>query len=690
MNMKANSYKNVVGPGRFTFTGRLDRKSDKHVGIMIFACVILLILTVSTLLVLTVSSIQTNYHTDAVSPTSAEQVPHDRDLDVFNVDVDFEVDVYVDRMTRGGGEGGSNISIAFFFDPDCPCSKDAMVVFDWIEGIYNNIKLHRYDIKKDVNNYTLMIDFFEAYNVPTQNRNAAPFVFIGDYYLYFEGVSLENVSALIESYAALDMAVPLWPHWRVTWTMHVALFYDPAADMSGPLMENLQLLNTTLNRDFEHFIIHNYSLSDPANKLLLSGYFSAFNLSKFSDYIHPNELYAAVFIGDDFLLNREITYEKLNNTVTKHSGHNTPLNEIAADISGGDICIIFFYSPTCGNCHKARQILEKMKGKYPDIDVKEYNIGDPDNEILKQSYFEYYGVPESQLGTLGVFIGDAYFTDVDNLERGLEEQIQRNINGCLCPDLEPDKEIVIEKFTGFTLVAVLSAGLIDGINPCAFATLIFFIGYLAATGRTKKQILAIGLAFTLGVFFTYMVLGFGLYSLMSAFSTEMTLVSKWLYPLMGGFALLLGFASLYDLRKARKGKKDEMVLKLPKPVKSLIGRTIKHLAQLKYFIVIAVITGVLISLFEFLCTGQIYLPTIMVIWATAPEHQLQAGLLLLAYNLMFILPLVIIFASVYVGMGSDELQKTLDRNRPLFKLLTAIMFFVLGTFLIGYSLQFII
>ena len=495
------------------------------------------------------------------------------------------------------------------------------------------------------------------------------------------------MSEVIELY--LGREIPLWPAWELAWTMHIALFHDPGIEDAKHILNDVELLNTTWNREVKHLIVHNYSLERPTNKLLLNSYFSAFNLSKDTPYDTSDELFASVFIGADYLLNDKITYESLNVTITKDSGRSIPLHNISADISGGNICVLFFHSPTCGDCHKARSVLEHMKDKYPDLDVRGYNTANLDNEVLKQSYFEYYNVPQSKQGTLAIFIADEYFVDIDLIEKEIEDVIKDNMNGCECPEVEPDKEIVKEKFTSFTLLAVIGGGLIDGINPCAFATLIFFIGYLWMTGRTKKQILIIGLGFTLGVFFTYFILGVGIYSFLASSSSVVKLLSMWLFPIMGIFALCLGFYSIYDYMKARKGKKEEMKLQLPKPVKRLIGRVIKHQVQLKYFALIAILTGIVISILEFMCTGQVYLPTIMVVVATVPEYQFQAILLLLLYNLMFILPLVIIFTVVYFGMSSEQLQVVLDRNRPLFKLLTAIVFFVLGLFLIWYSWEFI-
>jgi two-component system NtrC family sensor kinase len=48
------------------------------------------------------------------------------------------------------------------------------------------------------------------------------------------------------------------------------------------------------------------------------------------------------------------------------------------------------------------------------------------------------------------------------------------------------------------------------VNPCAFATLLFLLSYLTYTGRTRGEVLAVGLCFTLAVFLTYLATGLGL------------------------------------------------------------------------------------------------------------------------------------------------------------------------------------
>ena len=57
------------------------------------------------------------------------------------------------------------------------------------------------------------------------------------------------------------------------------------------------------------------------------------------------------------------------------------------------------------------------------------------------------------------------------------------------------------------LLTLIGAGLFDGFNPCAFATVILFVSMLAAAGRDRRTILAIGISFIVAVFVTYYALG---------------------------------------------------------------------------------------------------------------------------------------------------------------------------------------
>ncbi len=74
------------------------------------------------------------------------------------------------------------------------------------------------------------------------------------------------------------------------------------------------------------------------------------------------------------------------------------------------------------------------------------------------------------------------------------------------------------------VLPVLAAGLIDGINPCAFTTLIFLLASLALAGRGRREVLVIGALFSLSVFLTYLGVGLGLFAALRA-ASAVSLVS---------------------------------------------------------------------------------------------------------------------------------------------------------------------
>jgi MFS family permease len=77
-------------------------------------------------------------------------------------------------------------------------------------------------------------------------------------------------------------------------------------------------------------------------------------------------------------------------------------------------------------------------------------------------------------------------------------------------EVKKAEESMIERFRSLGILTVVSAGLIDGVNPCAFATLIFFISYLSFVGRKRNEILWVGIGFSGSVFLTYLLIGFGI------------------------------------------------------------------------------------------------------------------------------------------------------------------------------------
>jgi cytochrome c biogenesis protein CcdA len=126
---------------------------------------------------------------------------------------------------------------------------------------------------------------------------------------------------------------------------------------------------------------------------------------------------------------------------------------------------------------------------------------------------------------------------------------------------------IVERFRSMGIWTVIGAGLLDGINPCAFATMIFLISYLSLRKRRGHELLLAGAAFTLGVFVTYLGVGLGFLRFLSGLSI-LHQIGRWVYGVTALLCLFLAVGSLWDYRKARSGRLDEMSLKLPERMRA--------------------------------------------------------------------------------------------------------------------------
>jgi cytochrome c biogenesis protein CcdA len=305
---------------------------------------------------------------------------------------------------------------------------------------------------------------------------------------------------------------------------------------------------------------------------------------------------------------------------------------------------------------------------------------------LNEALCERYGVPlESRLTAPTIFVGDDYLIgqviNAESLEELIEKYSQEESGA-------PWKEIqeqgagasIIERFRSFTLLTVLGAGLLDGVNPCAFTTIIFFVSYLALMGRKGREVLLVGASFTAAVFLTYLLVGLGVLGFLQSLGV-IKIFSRIIYLLAALLCFLLVALSLYDFYKIRQGRIGDISLKLPQALQRRVHQTIRERRNLPGFISATFVTGFFVSLLELACTGQVYLPTIIFVTGV-PELRGHAVAYLILYNLMFILPLVIIFLLTFYGTASKQLTLFFRAKAGTVKLLTALLFAILGVWLI--------
>jgi thiol-disulfide isomerase/thioredoxin len=344
-----------------------------------------------------------------------------------------------------------------------------------------------------------------------------------------------------------------------------------------------------------------------------------------------------------------------------------------------------FYSPTCIKCLAMNELLPQLQEKYS-LEIKYFNIEEYENYEKLVQLEEEYKVSKS--GLPEIFIENQTLVGEKEIKEKLEQKIKDVIEqgGSSWPGnvKEPKEDLVVKRFKSFNQLAVLSAGLIDGINPCAFTTAIFFITFLGFIGKGKKEIILVGVFFTFSVFTTYLLIGLGVFNFLRGME-NFAWISKCINFGVASFAILLGGINLYDYYKFKKGKNSEMVLKLSDNVKKVIHSVIRTNMNSRSLIFAALITGFFVTLLESVCTGQVYLPTILCVLKT-PGLQSQAFLYLVIYNLMFIAPLALIFGLTFFGISSNRFSGAISKNLGAIKILNSLFFFIIGFILIIYFL----
>ncbi len=464
----------------------------------------------------------------------------------------------------------------------------------------------------------------------------------------------------------------------------VLLFYSPECEQCKFIIE--KFLPTMKKKYPGKFHIRFFNIENLENYLKLEEMEERYNDM-------DNEIPVMFAKGKVLGGKKEIieNFEKLIQEISKEPKSHKPFKEkikpstTQKKTSQDTIEIVYFYTYGCKACSRVEHALEILKKKYP-ILLKDFNIQHKENMALLEAFGEAYGVEENKRGvTPAVFTPSNYllgknirFSILDSI---LKIELKRKINWSLIKEKEKiSRKKLIQRFRRIGIFPVILAGLIDGVNPCAFAVLIFFITYLSVLGVTKKKMIVISIPFILAVFITYFMIGIGLYRAVTLLSI-LRMVSKTIVLLTALGLFVLSFLNFKDYYLFKQGREKEMKLKLSDSLRKRIHSIIRNKTTFGGFIVGTFITGFLVSVFEFVCTGQVYLPTI--IYATQiPGTRTEGVFYLLMYNLSFILPLILVFLLSYFGMSEKRFQAFLIKRTGIVKIATGVVFLILGVIFI--------
>lgn len=330
------------------------------------------------------------------------------------------------------------------------------------------------------------------------------------------------------------------------------------------------------------------------------------------------------------------------------------------------IDIEFYYGEGCPHCAATEAMFEKLGDDYElNIASHEVNFNVNERARLFDEYsrfgvsLEEGGIPTTIIDGKAMVIGE------------LDERQWRVIfDACdkgECPEgafTEKEFDAVVEgdSTAALTWSVIIGAALVDSVNPCTIAVMVLLISaVLYAKG--KRDALLSGVLFTITIFTMYMLYGLGI---MEAITTlEITRIF-YIVVTIGAFLL-----SVMEVNAYINYKPGFLAVEIPMFIRPYVKKVTKEATSPPAVVVAAI----LCSLFLLPCSSGPYL---MVLGMIAKAATIKTLTYLLVYNLFFVLPMLLITISVYLGKTTiEQVGKTKDRYIRQVHLVSGIILFIL-------------
>jgi cytochrome c biogenesis protein CcdA len=328
------------------------------------------------------------------------------------------------------------------------------------------------------------------------------------------------------------------------------------------------------------------------------------------------------------------------------------------------VSAVYFYGDGCEHCEKVRPLIAGLREKYPELQLQELEVYH--NTSSQQKFVEMTGRYNlSNPGIPIIFIGDQALVGESGIRDHFEERIlaekeraaacNTTVTASASPENCPPATVAL------TPGKVIVPALVDSLNPCALSVLIFLLISIAAAAD-RRRILLIGGSYIAAVFLFHLLVGIGIFSIVT-----LSGYSK-IFSLLGAaVAVILGAITLVDVIRNR----ETFLLSVPASGKGILSHYIR-IASLPA----AFILGVLAGLLGFSCTGGIY---ISILALMGRSLSLSAGLpYLLLYNIVFIMPLVLVTLLVAYGISPETADTWRTKNKRVLRLAIGLVMIALG------------
>ena len=367
----------------------------------------------------------------------------------------------------------------------------------------------------------------------------------------------------------------------------------------------------------------------------------------------------------------------------------------------GEIVLEFFHSKGCTVCQAVEPVITDIKNEYGEnITVNSYEIstGSDRTNFDKWLSYGFTSYPSVVLKNTSVNESSEFFNksvtllDTDEYDRPedfqyrivdlsyetLQNEIEYHLEGNYLNKsttqsdtiiYTPFGEIDYSKFSLPIITMVLGAA--DSVNPCSFFVLLFLLSILLHTNSRKKMLLVGGIF----IFFS----GFVYFLLMVLLMNATGLIELPLVAIIAGIvAITFGLLNIKDFFFFKQGISASITEGQKSKLFAQMRRIVK-ISSIPSVIAATVILAISANTVELLCSlglPLIYTGTILPLYAL---DGFQNYIYLLFYNVVYIIPLLIIVLVVVYTLGRWKLS---EFQGQILKLFSGLMILALGITLI--------
>ncbi|NTV41503.1 MAG: cytochrome c biogenesis protein [Candidatus Moranbacteria bacterium] len=326
---------------------------------------------------------------------------------------------------------------------------------------------------------------------------------------------------------------------------------------------------------------------------------------------------------------------------------------------------ILFYADWCSHCQKVEAYF-KQQGFFEKYDIQKKNFDDNQNKILLGKIFAVQKKTEG-VGIPALIIDEQLITGDQPIINQFEKTIESS-KGKTFQYVEGFESSNKKNSSqgGVTISFLFLGAFADAANPCALAVLILLLATVISA-KGKNRALLSGFMFSLAIFLSYSLIGFGLYKAITILN-----IGKYLSLSVGILAILIALANFKDVFWYGKFFIMEVPLSWRPKMQEIIRKATGPWSAFGI--------GFLVSLFLVPCTGGPY--AIILGRLAEKTDPAKTVSLLILYNFVFVSPMILITLAMYFfNVKMKKLEAIRKNNLRLLHAVTGIIMLLLGIYL---------